>query len=115
MKVLIVQLKVQCGQIYYLVIVIVDVGDGIFDFGIFLEVNSFWLNILVDVDYEFFYDVFYDGKIMVEGCVDVIVYVICLIFNVLQLIIILIVVMGIVILGIDYVLMIFFFIMFVVG
>lgn len=62
--------KVQCGQTYHLVIAIADVGDGIFDSGIFLQANSLTSKVPVTVDYEMSYDAFNDPAMMAEGCVS---------------------------------------------
>ena len=62
--------KVQCGQTYHLVISIADVGDGIFDSGIFLQANSLSSKVPVSVDYTMSYDAFNDPTMMAEGCVS---------------------------------------------
>lgn len=62
--------KVQCGQTYHLVIAIADVGDGIFDSGIFLQANSLTSKVPVTVDYAMSYDAFNDPSMMAEGCVS---------------------------------------------
>jgi gliding motility-associated-like protein len=62
--------KVQCGQTYHLSIAIADVGDGIFDSGIFLQANSLTSKVPVSVDYTMSYDAFNDPTIMAEGCVS---------------------------------------------
>ncbi len=62
--------KVQCGQTYHLVIAIADVGDGIFDSGIFLQANSLTSKVPVSVDYTMSYNAFNDPTIMAEGCVS---------------------------------------------
>lgn len=62
--------KVQCGQTYHLIIAIADVGDGIFDSGIFLEANSLTSKVPVEVDYALSFDAFNDGVTMAEGCVS---------------------------------------------
>jgi gliding motility-associated-like protein len=69
-KVLEARAKVQCGQTYHLIISIADVGDGIYDSGIFLEANSLTSKIPVTVDYTLSSDAFGDGKTMAEGCVS---------------------------------------------
>lgn len=43
-KVLTAKAKVQCGQTYHLTLAIADVGDGVWDSGIFLEAKSFKAN-----------------------------------------------------------------------
>jgi gliding motility-associated-like protein len=62
--------KVQCGQTYHLAIAIADVGDGIFDSGIFLQANSLTSKVPVSVEYEMSYNAFNDPTIMAEGCVS---------------------------------------------
>ncbi len=60
--------KVQCGQTYHLIIAIADVGDGIYDSGIFLEANSLSSKTPVDVTYMLSNQSFNDPSIMAEGC-----------------------------------------------
>ncbi len=62
--------KVQCGKTYHLIIAIADVGDGIFDSGIFLEANSLTSKAPVEIKYTMSSDPFNDGKTMAEGCVS---------------------------------------------
>lgn len=62
--------KVQCGKTYHLIIAIADVGDGIFDSGIFLEANSLTSKAPVEIKYTMSSDPFNDGKTMAEGCVN---------------------------------------------
>jgi gliding motility-associated-like protein len=62
--------KVQCGQTYHLVLAICDVGDGIFDSGIFLEANSLSSKIPVDISYTISEQAFPDPDLMAEGCVS---------------------------------------------
>jgi gliding motility-associated-like protein len=62
--------KVECGKTYHLIIAIADVGDGIFDSGIFLEANSLTSKVPVEVNYTLSSDVFHDGVTMAEGCVS---------------------------------------------
>lgn len=62
--------KVQCGQTYHLAIAIADVGDGIFDSGIFLKANSLTSKVPVEVDYTMSYNAFNDEAMMAEGCVS---------------------------------------------
>jgi gliding motility-associated-like protein len=59
---------VQCGETYKLVIAIADVGDGIYDSGIFLEANSLNSEQPVMVDYELSNDPYNDGETMAQGC-----------------------------------------------
>jgi gliding motility-associated-like protein len=63
--------KVQCGQTYHLVLAISDVGDGIYDSGIFLEANSLTSNVPVEVTYDISEQAFSDPNLMAEGCVSV--------------------------------------------
>jgi gliding motility-associated-like protein len=63
--------KVQCGQTYHLVLAICDVGDGIYDSGIFLEANSLSSNVPVEVTYDISEQAFSDPNLMAEGCVSV--------------------------------------------
>lgn len=62
--------KVQCGQTYHLILAIADVGDGIFDSGIFLEANSLSSNSPVDITYALSQQAFSDPDVMAEGCVS---------------------------------------------
>jgi gliding motility-associated-like protein len=62
--------KVQCGQTYHLIIAIADVGDGIYDSGIFLEANSLSSKVPVSVEYAMSFDAFNDPTMMAEGCVS---------------------------------------------
>ncbi len=62
--------KVECGKTYHLRICIADVGDGIFDSGIFLEANSLTSKAPIEITYAMSQDVFGDGKTMAEGCVS---------------------------------------------
>ena len=65
--------KVQCGKKYHLIIAIADVGDAIFDSGIFLEKNSLNSEQPVKVDYELTSDPYGDGKTMAQNCTSAIV------------------------------------------
>lgn len=60
--------KVQCGEKYHLIIAIADVGDGIYDSGIFLAANSLTSEQPVSVDYELSNDPYGDGATMAQGC-----------------------------------------------
>jgi gliding motility-associated-like protein len=60
--------KVQCGETYHLVIAIADVGDPIYDSGIFLAANSFSSEQPVSVSYELSSDPYGDGQTMAAGC-----------------------------------------------
>lgn len=62
--------KVECGKTYHLTIAIADVGDGIYDSGIFLEANSLTSKAPIEITYEMSSDVFNDGRTMAEGCVS---------------------------------------------
>ncbi len=62
--------RVQCGQTYHLILSIADVGDGIFDSGIFLEANSLSSKTPVDVTYELSDHAYADTSLMAEGCVS---------------------------------------------
>lgn len=62
--------KVQCGQNYHLILAIADVGDGIFDSGIFLEANSLSSKVPVEITYELSEQAFSDPDLMAEGCVS---------------------------------------------
>lgn len=62
--------QVQCGQTYHLRIAIADVGDGIFDSGIFLEANSLSSKTPVEITYALSNQAFTDPNVMAEGCVD---------------------------------------------
>lgn len=60
--------RVQCGETYHLIIAIADVGDEIFDSGIFLKANSFTSEQPVSVDYSLSSDPYLDGQTMAAGC-----------------------------------------------
>lgn len=62
--------QVQCGKTYHLIIAIADVGDGIYDSGIFLEANSLSSKTPVSIDHQISYDAFNNPDIMAEGCVS---------------------------------------------
>ena len=62
--------KVECGKTYHLVIAIADVGDAIYDSGIFLQANSLSSKVPVNVAYTMSYDAFNDPSMMAEGCVS---------------------------------------------
>lgn len=59
---------VQCGETYHLIIALADVGDGIYDSGIFLEKNSLTSEQPVTVEYELSNDPYGDGVTMAQGC-----------------------------------------------
>lgn len=65
--------KVQCGQTYHLILAIADVGDGIFDSGIFLEANSLSSKVPVEITYELSEQAYADPDLMAEGCVSTVV------------------------------------------
>lgn len=60
--------KVQCGETYHLIIAIADVGDAVWDSGIFLEKNSLNSEQPVKVDYTLSSDPYGDGKTMAQNC-----------------------------------------------
>ena len=62
--------KVQCGKTYHLVLAVADVGDGIWDSGIFLEANSLSSKTPVDITYTLSQQAFSDPNLMAEGCVS---------------------------------------------
>lgn len=61
--------KVECGETYHLIIAIADVGDGIYDSGIFLEANSLSSKTPVEISHTMTQNLFADPDIMAEGCV----------------------------------------------
>lgn len=63
--------RVQCGQTYHLIIAIADVGDPIYDSGIFLAANSLSSQQPVTVDYQLSSDPYGDGVTMAAGCTSV--------------------------------------------
>jgi gliding motility-associated-like protein len=69
-KVLTATSNVVCGEKYHIIIAIADVGDGIYDSGIFLEANSFSSPVSVDVQYELSSLSFNNDYTMAEGCTD---------------------------------------------
>lgn len=62
--------KVQCGQTYQLTIAVADVGDGIYDSGIFLEANSLSSDTPVLVEHELNFEPFGNDYQMAEGCTN---------------------------------------------
>lgn len=68
-KVLEAVAKVECGKTYHLILAIADVGDGIFDSGIFLEANSLSSKTPIDISYTLSQQAFADPSLMAEGCV----------------------------------------------
>ena len=61
---------VQCNTVYHLKMAIADVGDGVWDSGIFLEANSFIGTSPVDVEHTLSNNIFNDPNIIAEGCVS---------------------------------------------
>lgn len=59
---------VQCDQTYHLVLAIADVGDGVWDSGVFLEAHSFTPNAPVDASYTLSSNIFGDGSTIAEDC-----------------------------------------------
>lgn len=68
-KVLTAESKVQCGETYHLIITVADVGDGIYDSGIFLEANSLSSKTPVEITHSMSQNLFADPNVMAEGCV----------------------------------------------
>jgi gliding motility-associated-like protein len=62
--------EVQCGKTYHLKIAIADVGDGLWDSGIFLEANSLTSKVPITVSHQISYNAFSDPNMMAEGCVS---------------------------------------------
>lgn len=62
--------KVQCGQTYHLILAIADVGDGVWDSGIFLQANSLTSKVPIEITYELSEQAFSDPDLMAEGCVS---------------------------------------------
>lgn len=60
--------RVQCGQTYHLIIALADVGDGIYDSGIFLEAQSLRSNAPVNLNYSLSTKYFTENNAMAEGC-----------------------------------------------
>lgn len=67
-KVLTASANVICGEKYRIVLAIADVGDGIYDSGIFLEANSFSSPVDVDISYQLSSLAFNNDYTMAEGC-----------------------------------------------
>ena len=61
---------VQCGKKYQLVLSIADVGDGVWDSGIFLEANSLTSKKPIEIDYTISGHSFGNDSTMAEGCVS---------------------------------------------
>ena len=60
--------KVQCGSTYHLVMAIADVGDAVWDSGIFLEANSLQSFSPIQMTSSLALDAYGDGVSMAEGC-----------------------------------------------
>lgn len=60
--------NVICGETYRIILAIADVGDGIFDSGIFLEANSFSSPVDVDISYQLSSLAYDNDYTMAEGC-----------------------------------------------
>lgn len=69
-KVLTAKAKVQCNSTYNIKIAIADVGDGIYDSGIFLKANSFNASSPVDAEYQISQNLYNDNSVMAESCVS---------------------------------------------
>lgn len=69
-KLLTAKAKIQCNATYHIIIAIADVGDGIFDSGIFLEGKSFSATEPVEGKFTISQNVFNDPSIMAESCVS---------------------------------------------
>ena len=61
---------VQCGKKYHLVLSIADVGDGVWDSGIFLQANSLSSKKPIEIDYTISGQSFGNDSTMAEGCVS---------------------------------------------
>jgi len=61
---------VECNTVYHLKLAIADVGDGVWDSGIFLEANSFVGSSPVEVGHTLSNNVFNNPDIIAEGCVS---------------------------------------------
>ncbi|MDG1333885.1 MAG: choice-of-anchor L domain-containing protein [Crocinitomicaceae bacterium] len=68
-QVLTAESEVQCGETYHLIIAIADVGDEIFDSGIFLEANSLSSKTPVEISHTMSQNLFANPNTMAEGCV----------------------------------------------
>lgn len=68
-KVLDAVARVQCGKKYHLIIAIADVGDGIFDSGIFLQANSLSSKTPIKASYTLSQQAFPNRpNVLAEGC-----------------------------------------------
>lgn len=59
---------VQCGETYHLIIAIADVGDAIFDSGIFLSANSLSSEQPINMSYQLSSNPYGDGQTLAQGC-----------------------------------------------
>ena len=62
--------KVECGQTYHIKIAISDIGDGVYDSGVFLEAGSFASPNPVTITNSLSFDGFSNNQTLVEGCAD---------------------------------------------
>jgi gliding motility-associated-like protein len=60
--------KVECGETYHLVMAIADVGDGVWDSGIFLEANSLQSFAPIQINAALSLNGFGNNTTMAEGC-----------------------------------------------
>ena len=68
--VLTAEADIVCNETYHLIIAIADVGDGIYDSGVFLEANSFTASEPAEVDFSITSNIFGSESIIAEGCVS---------------------------------------------
>lgn len=69
-KVLTAKAKIQCNATYRLTLAIADVGDGVWDSGIFLEANSFKANDPLKVSYTLDNKAFDEPDVLAEPCAE---------------------------------------------
>lgn len=69
-RVLTAKAKVQCSATYHLTLAIADVGDGVWDSGIFLEAQSFKANDPLKVSYTLNNQAFAEPNVLAEPCSD---------------------------------------------
>lgn len=62
--------KVQCDAVYHLRLAIADVGDGVWDSGIFLEAESLTAGSSLDLSSQISNNLFNDPSILAESCVS---------------------------------------------
>ena len=67
-KVLTAKVKIQCNAVYHLVLAIADVGDGVWDSGMFLEAQSFKSNDPLKITYSLDNQAFPEPNVLVEPC-----------------------------------------------